>query len=68
MSDADDDLLSYEQVSRMYAIKTGTLQSMVCRKQIPHVRIGPRTVRFRASDLKAWLAERNVAPEADRSR
>jgi excisionase family DNA binding protein len=55
-----DEYLSYQQVSSAYGIGLSTLYSMVRRKQIPHVRIGPRFVRFRRSELDAWLNERSV--------
>lgn len=59
MSD-DDRLIDYNEAERLTAIRRGTLASMVCRKQIPHVRVAPRIVRFRIGDLRAWLADRSV--------
>ncbi len=52
-------LLTFTEVSEQYALKTSTLYSMVHKGQIPHVRIGPRTVRFRADELEAWVQERS---------
>lgn len=57
-------LLTYEQASALLNIPRGTLASMVSRRQIPHVRLGARTVRFHESELLDWLAERRVSAGA----
>ena len=57
------------QAAEMLNIKLGTLRSMVFHKSIPHIKVGPRTVRFRIKDLEAWVAAREEgrapAPQAD---
>ncbi len=40
----------------MLGIRVSALRLLVFRKRIPHVRIGPRTVRFEAAAIEAWLA------------
>ena len=57
---AFDEILTYADVCRRYKLKRGTLYCWVSQGSIPHVRLGPRTVRFRRSDLEQWLAERTV--------
>ena len=54
-------LVGYGDAARLLAIPRGTLRSMVCRRQIPHVRISPRVVVFDVSALAAWLRTRCVA-------
>lgn len=54
--------LSYEQAAEYLAIKLSTLRSLVCRKQVPHIRITARLVVFDAAELDAWIAERTVRP------
>lgn len=56
-------LLTYAEVEHEYRIKLGTLYSMVQKRQIPHIRIGPRLVRFQRAELERWLAERAVQPK-----
>jgi excisionase family DNA binding protein len=55
-----DKLLTYRDASRLLQIPVGTLQWMVNDHRIPHVRLGPRTVRFERAALEAWVAERRV--------
>ena len=45
------DMLTYADLQRLLALPLGTLYSMVARKRIPHVRLGPRIVRFKKSGL-----------------
>lgn len=55
--------LSYEEAAAYLAIKIATLRSLVCRRQIPHVRLTPRLVVFDREQLDAWIAERTVTVE-----
>jgi excisionase family DNA binding protein len=52
--------LNYRDAARRLGIPVGTLRSMVCRGQIPHIRISPRVVVFDAAVLDAWIASRRV--------
>jgi len=56
-------LLSIEQVSEITGISVGTLYHWVSQKRIPVVRLSSRCIRFRLSDIEAWLSERIVMPE-----
>ena len=55
------EFLSYEDASRLFGIPRATLQTKVFRKEIPHIRLGPRTVRFDRAELLAWANARRVA-------
>jgi excisionase family DNA binding protein len=55
-----DDLLTYLETERFLNIKRATLYSLVSTKRIPHVRFGPRLVRFSRAALEAWVHEREV--------
>lgn len=55
-------MMTYLQMSKYSGIRVSTLYSMVSRKQIPHVRLGPRLVRFPRDELDRWIAERLVEP------
>lgn len=53
-------LLTYRELSVMTRLPLGTLYSMVSRGEIPHLRIGPRLVRFRIEDVEQWIAAKLV--------
>lgn len=50
-----DDLLTYREVSALTGVPVGSLYAKVHLKQIAHVRLSPRTVRFRRRDIEAWI-------------
>lgn len=58
MTTMDSNLLTYAAAARYLSTPVPTLRSMVHRKQIPCIRLGPRSVRFRRETLDAWLAKR----------
>jgi excisionase family DNA binding protein len=51
----------YKEAAEFLGVSEGTLRGYVCQKRIPHVRFGPRLVRFERRALEKWLAERRVA-------
>lgn len=57
--------LSYRDAAQMLGIPIGTLRSMVCRRQVPHIRISPRIVVFDVAALEAWIAARRVGVAND---
>jgi excisionase family DNA binding protein len=57
---ANNDLLRYRDVVELYGLPLGTLYSMVNRREIPHIRLGPRSVRFSRLALEQWLSSRVV--------
>ena len=57
--------LNYREAARMLGIPIGTLRSMVCRRQIPHIRISPRIVVFDVAALDAWISARRVGVAND---
>lgn len=52
--------IGYQEAATLLAIPVGTLRSMVCRRQIPHVRISARIVVFDRATLNSWLARCSV--------
>ena len=52
--------LNYRDAARLLGIPVGTLRSMVCRRQVPHIRISPRVVVFDVAALEDWIAQRRV--------
>ena len=54
-------MLTYREVAELLGVKRTLVVKWVERKQIPHVRLGDRTVRFREKEVEAWLKARSVA-------
>lgn len=56
-----DRLLTLMQLAEKWGWSRSKLWRLVQRKEIPHIRIGPRRdVHFRESVVEAWLLEREV--------
>jgi excisionase family DNA binding protein len=55
-----DDMLDYAGAAELTGLARGTLRSMVARRQIPHIRLGARLVRFQRNALEQWLRQRLV--------
>jgi excisionase family DNA binding protein len=56
----EDEIYTYVQAGAFLNLKVPTLYSKVSRREIPHIRVGRRLVRFSRNELKAWLAARRV--------
>lgn len=64
-------LVGYSGASEITGLCEGTLYSKVCRKEIPHIRLSPRLVRFSPEELTEWIAKHRVpvfVPEASGAR
>ena len=65
----DQQHLTYAAVAERLGVKVGTVYAWVSRKQIPHIRLGKRVVRFPADAIDEWLEAGFVAavgaPNAD---
>jgi|WetSurMetagenome_2_1015567.scaffolds.fasta_scaffold00088_39 excisionase family DNA binding protein len=53
-------LLSVDETLGILGIKKATLYSWVCRRQIPVVKLSARLLKFRESDLEAFINARAV--------
>jgi len=58
-----DEQLTYKQTAKLIGTTVNTVYSMVARRQIPHIRLGKRFVRFPRAELERWLQARLVAVE-----
>lgn len=54
------DYLTYQEVSKLLNIKLGTLYGLVSKRQIPHIRLGHRTVRFSRDEIKNWVVQNRI--------
>jgi excisionase family DNA binding protein len=52
--DVGDDVLDIEGAARFLKCGTSTLYHYVCKKKIPCIKLGSRTL-FKRSELLAWL-------------
>jgi len=48
-------LLTAAEVANLTGFAEGTIRHFVSQRRIPFIRISPRCVRFRRSDIEAWL-------------
>jgi excisionase family DNA binding protein len=51
----NDRLLTIREVSEFTGLAVGSIYHMVSAKRIPVVRLSPRCIRFRYSDLLDWI-------------
>lgn len=56
----DSELLTDDDLTRLTAIKRGTLRALRSRGQIPFIRLGGRIIRYRRADIEAWISSRAV--------
>jgi len=57
--------VSYTDAAEYIGVPVGTLRSMVHRKQVPHIRLGPQLVRFDLDEIEKWLREHSVAANGE---
>ena len=50
-------LLTVKEVAEWLGLSIHAVYRRVQHNQIPHIRIGPRTVRFNRVKVQAWLNE-----------
>lgn len=60
MKEIETENTSYDGAERITGLKRGTLQALVCRKRIPHIRVGRRLVLFPVEALRKWLEQHRV--------
>jgi excisionase family DNA binding protein len=54
------DKVRYREAGRITGLPVSTLYSMVSRRQVPHIRLGPRLVVFSRTELEAWMSTGRV--------
>ena len=58
--DSKTRLLNYETAAGLLGISRALLRRWVMHKRIPHLRLGPRTVRFELVKLHEWMRQCEV--------
>jgi excisionase family DNA binding protein len=61
-SDVDNSLMDIRAVSLLTGISVGSLYHWISQQRIPVIRFSARCVRFRRSDIEAWIAEKLILP------
>jgi excisionase family DNA binding protein len=62
-----DNYVGYDEASRILNVKRQTLYAWVSRKRIPHIRLGPRCIRFSRAELNRWIEASRVQGWSDAS-
>ena len=57
--EADDKLLTVQEVCGLLKVSKAYIYSLTCRKKIPHIKMMGR-LRFRQSEIDGWLREQEV--------
>lgn len=60
-----NDMLGYRDAAALLGVPLGTLYSWVSKRCVPHIRLGPKLVRFSRDDLAQWIQSRRVSPLRD---
>ena len=55
-------LLTAEEAAELLGVTAWWLLEEARAERIPHVRLGPRTIRFEGEELKAWADSRKRGP------
>lgn len=58
----------YKETHELTGIATGTLYSLVSRKEIPHIRLGLRHVLFPVDELLAWMEQHRVVNQKSKGK
>lgn len=56
------DLLGYDEAAKLLGVSVEHLRVLVSRRQVPHVRLTARSVRFSKLALRLWIESRTVGP------
>lgn len=54
-------LMTAAEVADVLRINVNALYNLVAAGGIPHMRLGPKLIRFERSALDAWIAEQSAA-------
>jgi excisionase family DNA binding protein len=56
----------YQEAADYIGVPVGTLRSLVSRRKVPHIKIGPQTVLFDLDAIDVWIAEHSISPGGER--
>lgn len=60
------EILSLDEVSRLYGLRPSLIYSLTHRKQIPYYKLpGSNLLFFNNAEVKQWMLDNRVAPKAE---
>lgn len=62
------DLIGYRELACLLGVPIGTCYAWVHQRRVPHIRLGPRLVRFSRREIRDWLRQRQVPTSFDPNR
>lgn len=65
-SDPPDELLTGQQVGKLTKLPPKSILNMAARNELPHVRVSARRIRFRRSDIDAYLDRQRTSARRER--
>jgi len=57
-----DKLLTLRELCDLLNLRPATIYSLIYHKKIPVVKLSSRCLRFRLSDIQAWIQSKTVQP------
>jgi excisionase family DNA binding protein len=64
IQDVPDELMTVKEVAELLKLNQQTIRNMIDRGELGNVRVGPRRIRIRQSQLDAFLAAGESRPES----
>jgi len=61
-----EDWFTIEYVQRLFGVTRKTVEGWLANGELPHLRLGPRTIRIGRADLEQFIAERTRTTLLDR--
>jgi excisionase family DNA binding protein len=58
-------LLDVDELSAWLGIEKSTIYAWTSKKNIPHIKLGQKVLRFRLNEVLDWLSEKSVSPNAE---
>jgi len=58
----EDKLLTLRELCDLLHLRPASIYALVYHKRIPVVKLSSRCLRFRLSDIQAWIAAKTVQP------
>ena len=58
-------LLNIDELSEWLGIEKSTIYAWTSKQNIPHIKLGPKVLRFRLNEVIDWLSEKSVSPKPE---
>ena len=61
-----DDLLTVSEAASVATVSEKTLRRRIWSRELPHHRVGSRSIRIRRGDLEEWIDDGHMPAVSDR--